>query len=199
MKKLLILSLTLILLSSCTCLLSQIPPQHIYAGDGCEATLPNYLPLVKASDNCQVASVTQTPQAGYLLNATRQVVTVTIRATDVFNNYSESSFTVTLLDTVKPTITFDSTLYAYQYKQIGDLYDQADRLVAYQMMNTDVTFPVDSFPGLREFWGNNPDEFWDEYSTKQMITWTSPGYAFTGVGQRCFTWVSPADTVIIRP
>ena len=102
MKKLTFLFAVMLLASSCTCLMSQIPPQMIYAGEGCAAPLPNYVTLVAVSDNCQIKSVTQTPSAGFMLNSDTQTTTVKIRATDAFDNWTEVSFQVTLIDTVKP-------------------------------------------------------------------------------------------------
>lgn len=66
MKKLLFL-LSIVLLSSCTCLLSQIPPQYIYINENCEAVLPDYLTKVTATDNCNLASLIQIPEGGSIL------------------------------------------------------------------------------------------------------------------------------------
>lgn len=103
MKKLLIL-FAVVLFTSCKCVLSQIPPQFIYADADCQAQLPSYLEQVIASDNCDLFSVTQTPEPGYILDATNQVVNVTIKATDVFKNSTEATFSVTLLDTIPPIL-----------------------------------------------------------------------------------------------
>ncbi len=103
MKKLLIL-LVSVAFTSCKCVLSQVPPQVIYADADCQAQLPNYLEQVVASDNCELFAVTQTPEPGYVLDAQNQVVNVTIRAQDVFNNSTEVTFSVTLLDTIPPVL-----------------------------------------------------------------------------------------------
>ena len=79
MKKILFL-LSTILLSSCTCMLSQIPAQYIYVGENCEAVLPDYLTKVTATDNCSLASLIQIPEAGTVLTASQ---TVTFNRTNV--------------------------------------------------------------------------------------------------------------------
>ena len=108
MKKLLIL-LVAVAFTSCKCVLSQIPPQVIYADADCQAQLPNYLEQVVASDNCELFAVTQTPEPGYVLDAQNQIVNVTIRAEDVFHNSTEVTFSVTLLDTIPPILEWLGT------------------------------------------------------------------------------------------
>ena len=130
MKKLLIFAIVMLLASSCTCLIAQIPPQYIYVTTNCEATLPDYLPMVTVSDNCQIKSVTQNPLPGFTLNATNPQVTVTIRATDVFDNFTEISFSVKAVDTVPPTIIPTGDLLTDNWQKIHGLYDAADRLLA---------------------------------------------------------------------
>lgn len=106
MKKLIFLAIVSVFLSSCVCTLAQIPPQFVYAGVGCTAPLPDYKSKVTATDNCAIKILEQIPASGYLLTATNQVVDVTIKATDVFNNTSQVTFSVTLLDTVKPILNW---------------------------------------------------------------------------------------------
>ena len=132
MKKLLFFSL--IFFSGCTCLMSHVPPQYLQIEDSCAAVLPNYLPLVKISDNCTLASVLQTPAEGFILNSTLPL-TVTIKATDTSGNFREVQFTVTLIDTIKPTIEYVGPLVQVNYQIIDDLYDKAD-LALLQMMQT---------------------------------------------------------------
>ena len=69
MKKFLGLIVVLLLASSCTCLIAQIPPQYVLVGSNCQATLPDYVPQVTVTDNCQIASIVQTPAPGYILDA----------------------------------------------------------------------------------------------------------------------------------
>lgn len=191
MKKLTILFAIMLLASSCTCVLSQIPPQYIYAGDGCSAPLPNYVPLVAVSDNCSVSSVVQTPSAGFVLNAATMSVTVKIRATDNSGNFSEVSFPVSIIDTIRPVITWDGeAIAAANWDVINSIYDQADRLLAEQEAYFDQTFNWSAIP---EDQRSN-----DQYNKKLMVTWTSPAHATTGYGGRMFTFVSQNDTFMIK-
>ena len=191
MKKLTFLFAVMLLASSCTCLMSQIPPQMIYAGEGCAAPLPNYVTLVAVSDNCQIKSVTQTPSAGFMLNSDTQTTTVKIRATDAFDNWTEVSFQVTLIDTVKPVITWEGeAIAAANWEIINSIYDQADRMLAQQEAYFDQTFDWSTIPeDLRSL---------DQYNKKMMLTWTSPAHAITGYGSRVFTFVDNEDIFIIR-
>ena len=100
MKKIVYLIGVLILASSCTCVLSQIPPQTVYADVNCEALLPDYTPQVMASDNCGQVVLTQSPEAGTLLTADSPALDVTITATDQFGNEAYLVVPVALIDTI---------------------------------------------------------------------------------------------------
>jgi uncharacterized protein YceK len=187
------ISLALILLSGCGCILSQIPPQKIYAGASCTATLPNYLTKITASDNCEIVSFTQVPAAGYLLTPTNKVTTVVVKATDASGNFKQVSFTVTLLDTIKPLLdTIAPELLAYTHTQIQDIYNFGDRLIARQEELLMQQSWIDSIPGLREKLQDST------YFKKTMLTWTAKGHAVTGYGQRIFTWYDADNDSIIR-
>jgi hypothetical protein len=121
MKKLLIL-LVAVAFTSCKCILSQIPPQFVYAGATCTAQLPSYLEKVIASDNCALSLVAQTPEPGYLLDAQNQVVNVTIRAQDVFNNSTEVTFSVTLLDTIPPILEWPVSQINMTDEDVTNMY-----------------------------------------------------------------------------
>jgi len=115
------------LFCGCSCVLSQIPPQYIYTpANNCQALLPDYTGILKISDNCQIGSVFQYPASGYILNNQNMTANVIIRATDVSGNFKEVRFTVTLLDTIKPQITLDTTLFVYNVLKFTQLYDLAD-------------------------------------------------------------------------
>lgn len=107
MKKLFFL-FVVIICTSCTCLLSQIPPQTIYAGAGCTALLPDYTTKVVASDNCVgTITITQTPVAGTILSAANPSLTVVLTAKDAFGNTSKPmNVSVVLIDTVKPILSW---------------------------------------------------------------------------------------------
>jgi hypothetical protein len=173
--------------------LSQIPPQKIYAGTNCSAVLPDYRLKITATDNCEIASFTQIPDPGFVLNATTKTTTVTVKATDATGNFKQVVFTVTLLDTIKPKLTIDPTLLAYQLQQVNDIYDFGDRLIAEQEQNLMKQTWIDSIPGLR-------DKLQDStYFKKTMLTWTAAGKAVTGEGYRVFTFYdADKDTIIIR-
>lgn len=108
MKKLIILFVAALMLSGCGCVLSQIPPQTIYAGTGCTAPIPDYRTKVVASDNCVgTLTVTQTPTPGTLLTVGAPSRVVTLTATDAFGNISKPvNVSVTMIDTVKPILSW---------------------------------------------------------------------------------------------
>jgi uncharacterized protein YceK len=175
MKKLIFL-LSIVLSGCSTCMLAQIPPQKIYTGSSCSAPIPNYLLKITASDNCEITSITQTPVAGTMLTASNKVATVVIKATDASGNSKQISFTVTLIDTIKPVFTIDPSLTVVQLpKQIGDIYNLADLMLEYNLTGTQR----------------------DAYNNYMMITWTAPGHAKTGVGHRYQTFVPNIDTVLL--
>jgi hypothetical protein len=175
MKKILFLLIS-ILISGCGCILSQIPPQKIYAGSGCTAPIPNYLLKVTATDNCEISSLTQIPIAGTMLTASNKVATVVIKATDASGNFKQITFTVTLLDTIKPVFHIDPSLTVVQLpNQIKELYNLADLMLEYNLT------------GIQH----------DAYYNDMMITWTAKGYAKTGTGHRYQTFVPDADTIML--
>jgi hypothetical protein len=193
MKKLFILFVVMLLASSCTCLLSQIPPQYVFVGPSCTAILPDYTTdeYVHIEDNCGIKSVTQTPEAGTILTAANPTVTVTIRATDLFDNFNEVSFLVTAKDSIPPTITATGLL-TDNWSKINNMYDQADRMVAEQEAFFDETVDWEG-AGIPEELRTK-----DQYNKKMLLTWTSPSHATTGYGSRVFTFVSPNDTFTIK-
>jgi hypothetical protein len=191
MKKTLIL-LSALLLSGCGCMLSQIPPQKIYAGAGCQAPLPNYLLKVTATDNCELASLTQTPAAGYLLTSSNKVATVVIKASDASGNFTQVTFTVTLVDTIKPKIEFDPSLLSSNLEQIKDLYNFGDKLLAWSIDYWAGNFNNEQFP-QQAFQQDSA------YYKQMMLTWTSPAFAITGKGGRWHTWINASDTIFVLP
>lgn len=100
----LILILT-VLLTSCSCLLSQVPPQTIYVDQNCEGTIPDYRPIVIATDNCAGLTLQQTPVPGTVLDVGNPGATVEIIATDAFGNKSNKlTIPVVLIDTIPPIL-----------------------------------------------------------------------------------------------
>ena len=182
MKKLLFL-LSIILLSSCTCLIGQIPPQYLYVDQSCGAAMPDFLSKIRVTDNCEIDTVWQSPTYGTWL--TQPANSAMIRAIDKFGNYTDVLFTVFLVDTIPPVITADSTLLVNSYGFIDSLYDTAERMLARQVWFEESTAP---------------DSLWtdDDFCNSTLLTWSDPCKAFTGEGYRVHTFISPADTVIIQ-
>ena len=166
MKKLIFL-LIAVLAAGCgtktSCLLAQFPPQIVYAGAGCTAPLPNYVPRATVVGGCTGFLVTQTPAPGTVLTATNKVVTVVLKATGTNGKSSQISFTVTLADTITPKI---SGLTAMQVqdslmKVSNNLYDIADRFQEKLEDLFNATYPFAQYPGTA------PQH---EYKTKMLVT-----------------------------
>jgi HYR domain len=75
----------------------------IYANASCVATTPNFLPTTTVTDNCNTVTTSQNPIVGATI-ATIGVSTVTITATDGSGNIKICTVSLTVLDTIKPTI-----------------------------------------------------------------------------------------------
>lgn len=116
-------------LTGCACVLSQIPPQTIYAGSGCSATLPDYRSQVIATDNCEISEFTQTPIPGTLLYPGNMVIDVTLKAIDNSGNFSQIVFSVALVDTIKPILIIAPELMATTEEDIVNLYDTWEKAV----------------------------------------------------------------------
>lgn len=206
MRKMIVLFGALLILSSCSCLMSQVPPQYLYVGADCGAALPDYLPMIRVTDNCQVVSVEQTPSRGTWL--TTPTTTVLIRATDNFNNFTDMMFTVTLLDTVPPQITIaDSSLITSAFDKMNTMYNAADRILAFQDMWFDNNFPWETVEiqytdslGVVQIIKGIPEEFIPSnlYCNRTLVTWTAPCHALTGAGGRVFTFANAGDTLVIQ-
>lgn len=190
MKKWLLFLFASQLLCSCSCLLSQIPPKYIYAEAGCQAPIPNYIPMVTVTGGCTGFTVTQTPSAGTFLTATNKVATVVIKATGLNQKSSQISFVVTMIDTITPKITPLPALMAYQEEQVKELYDAGDRITIAMFKEFDKAFPwsdtVTYAPGA----GPMTDSMYNE----MMLISVSMDSA--GVRKRVTTY---GDSVIINP
>ena len=183
MKKLLFL-LSIVLLSSCSCLMSQIPAQYLYVDQSCGAAMPDYLTKIRVTDNCEIDTVWQSPTRGTWL--TQPANNAMIRAIDSFGNHTDVLFTVNLIDTVPPVIEIvDSTLITDVYGKIDAVYNIADRMLARTDLWNTSQIP-DSIPVYEDYWND------------VLVCWTDPGHAFTGEGMRIWTFVQPGDTLIIR-
>jgi hypothetical protein len=189
MKKM-ILILFAAIMTSCTCVMSQIPSQSLYVDQSCGAALPDYRLRMTFTDNCQIDTVEQTPTPGSWL--TQRYNTVLIRAIDNFQNHTDVLFSVELIDTIGPALVrWDTTLITDAFEKISTLYNVADRMLAYEEMWFDANFDW-AAAGI-------PDSLQptNEYFNKVMLTWSSPGLAFGLPGSRVHTFVTPGDTLII--
>lgn len=183
MKKAIFL-LSVIVMTSCTCIMSQIPPLTLYVDETCGAALPDLTPRVTFTDNCGPVTLDQTPSPGSWL--TEKYNTVRIRATDNFNNYTDILVSVELIDTVPPEfVSFDSTLIASEYDKINSLYDQAERMMA----NMD-------------WWTTWPDSLYsyEDYANYYLVCYSSPLYAFRNTLNvenpvRLWTFAKPGSVI----
>lgn len=204
MKKLLIL-LSVIIFSSCSCLIGQIPPTSLFVDESCGAAMPDLRPMLEWRDNCGIDTVEQTPTPGSWL--TERYNTVLIRAFDKFGNYTDVLGSVELHDTIPPELVrVDSTMITQVYKSINTLYNAADRLLALNEMWFDDTFPwddvefqyVDSL-GVAQTLRGIPEELrpTNLYCNYTMVTTTPACYAFLGEGARYTVFVKPGTTFTI--
>lgn len=181
--KLLLLTAAIILLYGCTCL-AQIPDQVVYVDGNCQALLPDYIPLVTVSDNCEGVVVEQQPAPGTLLEAATPVIDVTVTATDAFGNVSSISFRTIAVDTIAPVITPSAELMTFNIEKAGDLY-RASHIYTANAINQGIAERPDSilalYPGLATW-----DTVWDE---KSMVMFFPPG----GQGTYFGTWYNPGQ------
>src|SRR5205085_722690 len=80
----------------------------------CQASVPNVIPSVVATDNCtppELLTITQTPAAGTLVSKGTTVITVTVR--DVSGNTATCTTPFTVNDVTPPTITCPANLVVY--------------------------------------------------------------------------------------
>lgn len=118
MKKLFVLFVLGFILYGCGCL-AQIPPQYVYVDSECEGVLPDYAGLVIATDNCEIADITQIPVPGTKIAVT---TVVEMRAIDATGNTSSAYFNAVLLDTVAPLIQLNPEWTGYTTTEIRDMY-----------------------------------------------------------------------------
>lgn len=190
----LLIFLGLVVLCGCTCqvAISQIPPQYLTVDNNCQAVLPDYRTMVNITDNCGVKDTLQTPAPGYVLDAVNQSVEVTIRATDLFGNFSEVKFMVTAKDAKPPVITPTGDLLADNWKVIDLMYDQAELMLAEQEAFFDANFDWEA-AGIPE--DKRPI---GQYDTKVLSVMSSPGHAKTGYGGRTYLFKSNNDEFIVK-
>lgn len=188
MKYLLLISL--VLFNSCGCMLSQIPPQYLYCDEDCQVPLPDYRDKIKATDNCGIVNISQTPSAGFIMGFPGASIEVKIRAEDNSKNFKQVKFKVTLLDTIPPVIDTTLLMIDTEIERIDRLYDIADLAVYNKMKEFDETFPYEQF-------GLIADDQDSTYFKDRLIIYSDPGKAVTGIGHRFWTFQNN-DTLIFR-
>lgn len=182
MKKLLFLFS--LILSSCSCLIGQIPPQYLHVDSTCGAALPDLRPMLIWEDNCGIDTVEQTPTPGSWL--TQKYNTILIRAIDNFGNYTDVLTSVELIDTIPPKLVrVDSTLLISAYDHLNTLYDTAERLLARQVWYEESVAP-DSIVNL------GGGDFMNDY----LVCYTAPGKAWGLEGARVWTFAKPGTSII---
>ena len=121
MKKLLIL--LAFILSGCSCLLSQVPPQTIYVNENCQVILPDYRDSVIVTENCEGYTLEQTPDPGTILDINSPAIGVEVIATDAFGNKSNTLvIPVILVDTIPPILEWPQGQIAMNDEQMNWLY-----------------------------------------------------------------------------
>uniref|UniRef100_UPI0035651F6F LamG-like jellyroll fold domain-containing protein n=1 Tax=Lutibacter sp. TaxID=1925666 RepID=UPI0035651F6F len=70
----------------------------------CSFTIPDYTGLTTAADNCGTEMVTQSPLAGTVISGNGTVQAITLSVNDVNGNTNSTSFNVTLVDAIAPTV-----------------------------------------------------------------------------------------------
>lgn len=168
MKRLVIL-LTLALLMSCVCT-PQLDDQTIYLDDSCKVELPDYRPLVKAQDNCDIVSLEQDPVPGTIFNFIG-VVPAKITATDLSGNVDSANFHIFLIDTIPPKIILDTSAVAHTPEQQDLLFTLWYNSVKYDMYNTEL--PDSIYIDELESWMPLPN-LKTIFDTKNMVTVSTP-------------------------
>jgi gliding motility-associated-like protein len=78
----------------------------VVVGAGCSYSVPNYVGLASASDNCDTnVIITQSPAVGTILTVAGTTQTITLTATDDSGNTDVCAFTITLTDDTDPQFT----------------------------------------------------------------------------------------------
>lgn len=103
-------------------MLSQVPPQVLYADSSCQAVLPDYTPQVTASDNCGDVVLTQSPAAGYVLTPAEATIDVIITASDQFGNAASIEIPVSMVDTIPPILEWIGGIASMTERDVINMY-----------------------------------------------------------------------------
>ena len=71
----------------------------------CTFTIPDYVALASATDNCGTATITQSPTVGSIVSGHNTTQLITLTADDGNGNTTDATFTITLKDVTNPTIS----------------------------------------------------------------------------------------------
>jgi hypothetical protein len=165
MKKLFFFLFASMLLCSCKCVLSQIPPKYIYAGIDCTAPLPNYADSVTVKGGCSGVTLTQTPAAGTILTVVNKPENVILKATGGNGKSSQRSFTVTMIDATTPII-IPNPSFLVQFEPTQEMYNLSS-CTTMTAAEFDAKFPYNSFGMVKPV----------AETTKIMIVYHFPGSA----------------------
>ncbi|PHI20414.1 hypothetical protein CEQ90_08110 [Lewinellaceae bacterium SD302] len=83
------------------------PDVTVFVDDNCETILEDYRPELTTSDNCEVQAdmlITQSPEPGTIFSGGATQVAVLFTVDDRNGNATDCSATITLSDTIRPTI-----------------------------------------------------------------------------------------------
>lgn len=85
----------------------------------CSIVVPDFVPSIEATDNCAEPVITQSPEAGAIVNAQHgDIINVTITATDLENNIATCTIALTANDITAPVI--DNCAALSQTLPLGD-------------------------------------------------------------------------------
>ena len=133
----------LTLLDSIKPIINCLGDTNEYYDNNCLFTLGDYSSRVVINDNCDAnPTVTQSPAIGSLVS-TDTIINLTV--TDASNNISACSFTLSLLDSTKPSIVcFGDTLDYYNTNCLFSIIDYTNRVII--LDNCDTSFSVTQVP-----------------------------------------------------
>ena len=154
---------------SCVCL-PQLPDQTIYLDDSCQVELPDYRPLVKVQDNCDIVYLEQEPVPGTIFDYVG-VIGAKITAIDLSGNVDSASFNVFLIDTIPPKIILDTNVVVYTPEQSDLLFTMWYSSVKYDMYNTEL--PDSIYIDELESWMPLPN-LKTIFDTNDMVTVSTP-------------------------
>lgn len=135
MKKFLFFLMVILFVGCCNndCI-GQIPPIPAYVDDACKADMPNVLPLIAVSDNCELSSVVQIPLAG--VEITPPLIGKVI-ATDASGNMTTVEFQVVKMDTISPIITWVGPVALVEdFEEASKHYTHFIAFLNYDIQNT---------------------------------------------------------------